>query len=203
MNAYSKSHFKRDSIIIQFLNWDQVKVGQHSLVVQIRSGNLTTTLKAFCLFCLNGRLPKGKKVGIPRRILPLGTEPTFLLPQARSILTLWLPVIKPSTCLNTKQPCEPRQIGIQEGPRCAHRPCPGLTSSMVQTLCRPIQAFKWFSIQKPSTNSSVPVACITQPAKNSQLYPTAIYIFNSRSKCLCLKQLSKFWDYGFNSRSHM
>ena len=42
-----------------------------------------------------------------------GTEQTFLLPNARSILTLWLPRIKPSAWPNTKQPGRPKQIGTQ------------------------------------------------------------------------------------------
>ena len=40
----------------------------------------------------------------------------FLLPQAGSILTPQLPVIKPGTWLNTKQPRRLRQIGIQSAP---------------------------------------------------------------------------------------
>ena len=78
-----------------------------------------------------------------------GTEQTFLLPYAKSILTLWLPRIEPSTWLDTKQTHRPRQIGIQSAPGT-------------------FQAFRLFSIHKPSSNSSVPIVWITEPATDSR-----------------------------------
>ena len=58
-------------------------------------------------------------MGIPIRDFASrpGTEKTFLLPLAGSILKPQLPGIETSTWLNTKQPSGPRQIGIQSAPR--------------------------------------------------------------------------------------
>ena len=44
------------------------------------------------------------------------------------------------------------------------RTAPGGTSGIVRTLCRPFPAFRWFPIHKPSSNSTVLVAWITEPA---------------------------------------
>ena len=48
------------------------------------------------------------------------------------------------------------------------RTAPGRTPGIVRTLCRPFRAFRWFPIHKPSSNSTVPVAWITEPATDSQ-----------------------------------
>ena len=64
-----------------------------------------------------------------------GTEQTFLLPQARSILTSRLPEIKPGAWLNTKQLRGPRQIGIQYAPGETRVCAPPLVEPQVQ--CRP------------------------------------------------------------------
>ena len=56
------------------------------------------------------------------------------------------------------------------------RTAPGRTPGIVRTLCRPFRAFRWFPIHKPSSNSTVPVAWIIEPATDSRfiivLYPT-------------------------------
>ena len=49
------------------------------------------------------------------------------------------------------------------------RTAPGRTPGIVRTLCRPFRAFRWFPIHKPSSNSTVPVAWITEPATDSRL----------------------------------
>ena len=74
-------------------------------------------LLLFCLFCFNGHLPEGSGYPIRDFASRQGTEQTFLLPYAESILTSPLPGNEPSTWLNTKQPRGPRQIGIQSAPR--------------------------------------------------------------------------------------
>ena len=48
------------------------------------------------------------------------------------------------------------------------RTAPGRTPGIVRTLCRPFWAFRWFPIHKPSSNSTVPVAWITEPATDSR-----------------------------------
>ena len=90
----------------------------------IRFGASVTLLLCFghfhlfvCLFCLNGRLPEGRKLGIPLGILPhVREQKKRSYFQAGSILTLRLPGIKLGTWLNTKKPSGPMQIGIQSAP---------------------------------------------------------------------------------------
>ena len=45
---------------------------------------------------------------------------------------------------------------------------PGWTTGIVRTLCRPFRVFRWFPIYKPSSNSTVLVAWITEPATDSR-----------------------------------
>ena len=42
------------------------------------------------------------------------------------------------------------------------RTAPGRTPGIVRTLCRPFHAFRWFPIHKPSSNSTIPVAWISE-----------------------------------------
>ena len=70
------------------------------------------TLYLFVLFCFDGHISEGSWYPIRNFASHAGTEQTFLLPWARSILTLRLLGIEPSTLLDTKQPHGPKQIGI-------------------------------------------------------------------------------------------
>ena len=87
------------------------------------------------------------------------------------MLILRLPGIEPCTWLNTRQKCWPHQIEIQSEPGgilVCSLPLSGKNPCIVWTLHRPFQAFGWFPFHKPSSNSTLPVAWITELAKGSQ-----------------------------------
>ena len=55
-------------------------------------------------------------------------------------------------------------------PGCAHRPWSNPKyDADPQRLSRPLWAYRWFPIHKPSSNSIVPVVCDTEPSLDSWL----------------------------------
>ena len=60
----------------------------------------------------------------------------------------------------------------------------GQTPGIVQTLCRPFQAFSWLLIHKPSPNSTVPVAWITEPAMDSWYEDWVLLSIYARSQMI-------------------
>ena len=54
------------------------------------------------------------------------------------------------------------------------RTAPGRTPGIVQTLCRPFRAFRWFPIHKQPSNSTVPVSWISEHVTDS-LYPPTLF----------------------------
>ena len=71
------------------------------------------------------------------------------------------------------------------------RTAPGWTPGIVRTLCRPSQAFWWFPIHKPSSNSIVTLAWITEPAKDSR---SSLRFFKDFFQILVLSFHSKGMD---------
>ena len=128
------------------------------------------TLCFVCLFCLNGRLPEGRKwVSHKGFCLTSGNRtnvPTSLgrvnpNTAAAEIRTRRLARHQAATRTQAdwNSVCPRRNPGV--------RTAPGRTPGIVRTLCRPFRAFRWFPIHKPSSNSTVPVAWITEPATDS------------------------------------
>ena len=73
------------------------------------------------------------------------------------------------------------------------RTAPGWTPGIVRTLCRPFRAFRWFPIHKPSSNSIVPVAWITEPAMDSRWLVQFIRMANLKYIALCKCCSSEYW----------
>ena len=128
----------------------------------------------FCLFCLHGHLPEGRK-WVSHRGFCLTSGNRTLVPTS-------LGRVNPNTAAagnrtrrlaqhqaatrtqaDWNSVCPRRNLGV--------RTTPGGTPGIVRTLCRPFRAFRWFRIHKPSSNSTVPIAWITEPATDSRSVP--------------------------------
>ena len=94
-----------------------------------------------------------------------GTEQTFRLPYAGLILTVnWTQRLARLQVTTRTQ----AEFSLPLGePRCV--PTPGWTPGIVRNFCKPFQAFVWFTIHKPSSNSTVPTAWIKEPTMDSRL----------------------------------
>ena len=127
----------------------------------------------FCLFCLNGRLPEGRKW--------VSHKGFCLTSGNRTNVSTSLGRVNPNTaatgyrtrrlaqhqaaCMRTQ--ADWNSVCLRRNPGVCT--APGRTPGIVRTLCRPFRAVRWFPIHKPSSNSTVPVAWITEPAMDSRL----------------------------------
>ena len=128
-----------------------------SLLRKKLASSIKNYIHCFVCFCLNGSPPGGKKVGIQTGILPHALEqknfPTSLgqvnhNTTAAGNQTQHLAWYQAATTqADWNSVCPWRNPGV----RTAH----GWTSGIVWTFCKPFWAFRWFPIQRPSSNSTV------------------------------------------------
>ena len=124
-----------------------------------------------------GILPHGNKTNIPTS---LGRVNTNTAAAGDRIRCLAQHQAATQTQADWNSVCPQRNTGVHN----AH----GWTPDIVRTLCRPFQAFRWFPIHKPSSNSTVPVPWITEPATDSQLVSSCFCTFLKH--CFC----KQFWN---------
>ena len=136
----------------------------------------------FVLFCLYGRLPEGRKwVSHKGFCLTSGNRtnvPTSLgrvnpNTAAAEIRTRRLARHQAATRTQAdwNSVCPRRNPGV--------RTAPGQIPGIVQTLCRPFQAFRWFLMHNLSSNSTVPVACTPNLIRNMSFTRNPVSILPS------------------------
>ena len=124
----------------------------------------------FLFVCLNGPLPKWRKWVSHYGFCLTSGNRTNVLSSLGQVNPNTVAIRNQTRCLAQHQAakriqadwnsvCPWRNPGV--------RTAPGRTPGIVRTLCRPFWAFRWFPIHKPSSNSTVPVAWITEPTTDS------------------------------------